>query len=417
MSRSLTLFLLLFPVSALAQDAPLTLERVVELAVTRNERAAVAETTVEAAEARLRRARSIILPQVNVTGQYRNDTAADTRITLSAAALLTQPLFDARAFPLMRFARGLRDASRLSATDAKRLLAFDAADAFIVTLSFEQVLRAAQQRREFARTSLEDTRARFEAGLVSSNDVTRAELEMATAERGVAQATGTVQTAHLELENLLNAEVNVPLQVPVDLLQAAAQLSSVETPLIAEAQSRRSDILAARAELGALRAFADEPSARFIPSILLNAQTRNINEGSISNRNNDSFVGVTLNWPILDAGVRGAERAERTANARGAELKLDLALRGVERQIRTASVALRSEQAALREAEAAVRAARKNADETNELYRQGLASALELADANQRRFEAEVAEVSARYRMAQAYLALREARGVGPVGE
>lgn len=417
MSRSLTLFLLLFPVSALAQDAPLTLERVVELAVTRNERAAVAETTVEAAEARLRRARSIILPQVNVTGQYRNDTAADTRITLSAAALLTQPLFDARAFPLMRFARGLRDASRLSAADAKRLLAFDAADAFIVTLSFEQVLRAAQQRREFARTSLEDTRARFEAGLVSSNDVTRAELEMATAERGVAQATGTVQTAHLELENLLNAEVNVPLQVPVNLLQAAAQLSSVETPLIAEAQSRRSDILAARTELGALRAFAAEPSARFIPSILLSAQTRNINEGSISNRNNDGFVGVTLNWPILDAGVRGAERAERTANARGAELELELALRGVERQVRMASVALRSEQAALREAEAAVRAARKNADETNELYRQGLASALELADANQRRFEAEVAEVNARYRMAQAYLALREARGVGPVGE
>lgn len=415
MSRSLILFLVLSPLSVLAQDAPLTLERAVELAVTRNERAAVAETTVEAAEARLRRARSIILPQVNVTGQYRNDTAADTRNTLSAAALLTQPLFDARAFPLMRFARGLRDASRLSAADAKRILAFDAADAFIVTLSFEQVLRAAQQRREFARTSLEDTRARFEAGLVSSNDVTRAELEMATAERGVAQATGTVQTAFLELENLLNVEISAPLQVPVDLLQAAAQLSSVETPLIAEAQSRRSDILAARAELGALRAFADEPSARLIPSILLNAQTRNINEGSISDRNNEGFFGVTLNWPILDAGVRGAERAERTANARGAELELDLALRGVERQVRTASVALRSEQAALREAEAAVRAARKNADETNELYRQGLASALELADANQRRFEAEVAEVNARYRMAQAYLALREARGVGPV--
>jgi len=414
-SRSLTPFLLLFlSVSALAQDAPLTLERAVELAVTRNERAAVAETTVDAAEARLRRARSIVLPQLNVIGLYRNDSAADTRITLSAAALLTQPLFDARAFPLLRFARGLRDASRLSATDAKRLLAFDAADAFIVTLSFEQVLRAAEQRREFARTSLEDTRARFEAGLVSSNDVTRAELEMATAERGVAQANGTVQTARLDLENLLNAPVN-GLQVPVDLLQAAAQLSSVETPLIAEAQSRRGDILAARAELGALRAFADEPSARFIPSLLLSAQSRNINEGSLSNRNNDGFVGVTLNWPILDAGVRGAEKAERTAIARGAELQLDLALRGVERQIRTASVALRSEQAALREAEAALRAARKNADETNELYRQGLASALELADANQRLFEAEVAEVNARYRMAQAYLALREARGVGPV--
>lgn len=414
--RSLTLSLVVLSLTAAAQDAPLTLGRAVDLAVSRNERSAVAETTVAAAEARLRRAKSIILPQVNMIGSYRNDTAAVTRNTLSTAAVLTQPLFDARAFPLLRFARALRDATRLSADESKRVLAFDAADAFIVTLSLEQVLRAARQRREFARTSLEDSRARFEAGLVSSNDVTRAELEMATAERGLAQATGTVQNAYVLLENLLNTPVAGPLQVPLELLRAAAQSPAAE-PLVADAQNRRSDILAARAEVRALQAFASEPSARFIPSVLLSAQTRNVNEGSISDRNNDGFVGVTLNWPILDAGVRGAERAERTAIARGAELELELALRGVEREIRSASVGLRSEQAALREAEAALRAAKKNAGETNELYRQGLASALELADANQRLFEAEVAEANARYRMAQAYLALREATGLGPVGE
>ena len=64
-----------------------------------------------------------------------------------------------------------------------------------------------------------------------------------------------------------------------------------------------------------------------------------------------------------------------------------------------------------------MRAARKNTDETNILYREGLASALELADATQRLFEAEVAEVTARYRMALAYLSLREASGVAAVGE
>jgi outer membrane protein TolC len=75
-------------------------------------------------------------------------------------------------------------------------------------------------------------------------------------------------------------------------------------------------------------------------------------------------------------------------------------------------VQLSTEQAALREAAAALRAARKNADETSVLYREGLASALELADATQRLFEAEVAEVTARYRMALAYLSLREAEGI-----
>jgi outer membrane protein TolC len=258
-------------------------------------------------------------------------------------------------------------------------------------------------------------RARFEAGLVSSNDVTRAELELATAVRGVAQAQGDVQAARIELETLMKADVEV-LAPPVALLDAADDPPAASETRIAAAQQQRSDIGAARARVAALRAFADEPAARFFPSVLLTAQTANVNDGPISNRNNEGFVGVTASWPVFDAGIRRAERAERNALVRGAELELEFALRDVERQMRSAAVQLSTEQAALREAAAALRAARKNADETSVLYREGLASALELADATQRLFEAEVAEVTARYRMALAYLALREAGGEPPMG-
>jgi outer membrane protein TolC len=135
----------------------------------------------------------------------------------------------------------------------------------------------------------------------------------------------------------------------------------------------------------------------------------------LSERNNDALLGVSFAWPVFDAGVRRADRAERNAFVRGLELELEASLREVDRQLRSAGVQLSTEQAALREATAALRAATKNADETNTLYREGLASALELADATQRLFEAEVAEVTARYRMALSYLALREAQGVAPL--
>ncbi|MGZ8709749.1 MAG: TolC family protein [Thermoanaerobaculia bacterium] len=416
MTRLASILLIFLMVPVYGQEAsPLTIQRAVELALARNERAAAAETTVEAADARLSRARTAFFPRLDVTGSFRNDSSRDTRNTLSAVATLSQPLFDACAFPLIRFARLERSSVRLFADEDKRILGYDAADAFLVTLSLEQVLAAAEHRREFARASLDDSRARFEAGLVSSNDVTRAELEMATAVRGVAEASGNVQSARIQLATLLNTGINGPLETPESLLAAASSESGVTDVAVTEAQRRRNDIAASRLHVEALQAFAEEPSRRFIPSANLLAQTSNINEGSISDRNNDALVGVTLNWPVFDAGLRWADRAERTAIARGAELELDLALRTVEQQIRTAGVRVESEQAALREATAALRAARKNADETNELYRQGLASALELADANQRLFESEVAEVTARYRMAQAYLALREAGGLDPL--
>jgi len=405
--------LLLLSSAAVAQEAPLTLERAVALAVERNERGAIAETTVEAAEARVSRARTAFFPRVDINGNYRNDFPDPTERTLSTTALVTQPLFDARVFPLFRQARFARDAARFDAVESKRLVGFDAAAAFLTTLSFEQVLLAAERRRTFAQTNLNDVRARFEAGLVSSNDVTRAELELATAVRGVAEARGDVEAARVELENLLKTDVDGPLAPPESLLTAAGAAPAMD---IAGAQQRRSDIAAERASVEALRAFADEPRARFLPSVGLSAQTRNINDGPVTAREQDGSVGLSFSWPVFDAGVRRAETAERNALVRGAELELEASLRDVERQIRGADVQLRTEQAALREATAAVRAARKNAEETLILYREGLASALELADANQRLFEAEVAEATATYRMALAYLSLREASGVAPVG-
>jgi outer membrane protein, multidrug efflux system len=394
----------------LAQET-LTLERAVELALTRNERAAIADTTVEAAEARVKLARTAFFPRVDVAGTWRADYNDPTERTLQSSALVTQPIFDARVFPLYRQQRFDRDAARLSATDTKRLLGFDAAISFLGALGSEQVLLAAEHRRDFAQTNLSDVRARFDAGLVSSNDVTRAELELATAERGVAQAAGDVQAARIDLETLLKADVGA-LEPPAALLDAAAESSAQSEAELEAARQRRADIGARRARVEALRAFAEEPSARFLPSVFFNAQARNVNDGPITDRNNLGFMGVTFAWPVFDAGVRKADRAERNALVRGQELELEAALRDVDRQMRSAGVQLSTEQAALREAAAALRAARKNADETNALYREGLASALELADANQQLFESEVAEVTARYRMAVAYLSLREASGV-----
>jgi outer membrane protein TolC len=420
MTRSFTALVVAFiSVSSQAQEA-LTIERAVDLALRGNERAAIAETTAESAQARVQRARTFFFPQLSInsalqrnTGQLRSD---DERRSLSATAIATQPLFDARAFPLYRFARLERDAARMSADEAKRLLAFDAADAFLTTLSFEGILRAAELRRDFAQTSLSDARARFEAGLVSSNDVTKAELELATAQRVVALARGDAQSALVSLANLVNADIPAERLVePVALFDRADDPHTYTGQEVAQAQQRRKDISASRFRAESLRAFAEEPSRRFIPSLGLTAQSRNINDGPISDRNTQGLLAVTFNWPLFDAGIRRAERQERDAIARGAELQLDLGLRDVEQQIRGATAQLAAEQESIREAFAAAAAARKNAEETNELYRQGLASALELADANSRLFDAEVGQATARYRMAIAYLTLREARGEQPL--
>jgi outer membrane protein TolC len=80
-----------------------------------------------------------------------------------------------------------------------------------------------------------------------------------------------------------------------------------------------------------------------------------------------------------------------------------------------ALAALRTARANLKNADAAADAAQRNSDETDILYRQGLARAIEVTDANQKRFDAELNREGARLTMEQAYLDLRNALGFGPL--
>jgi outer membrane protein TolC len=92
-------------------------------------------------------------------------------------------------------------------------------------------------------------------------------------------------------------------------------------------------------------------------------------------------------------------------------------VRSIDAQVRSAAVLLASAQASLVAAQDAADSSRKSADETAILYHQGLAKAIELVDANEQRFVAEVNFAEAEYSVANAYLALRLAMGNGPLEE
>lgn len=409
--------------------AGLTLEQAVQLALTRNERSRAAEMRVSAAEARVDKARTLFLPDLIATGNYTRRAYQTFRVVegqrfpiqrynvWSPRGVLTFNLYDPSAAPLYRQVRRENQATRLTAANDKRLLAFEAANAFLTALSMEQVLEAARRRLEFAKRSLADTRARFEAQLVSSNDVTRAELELATAERELTRTQGGMETASLQLGYLLNTKVEGPIEMPVSLLQAAATPPDPGTGVVAEALKRRQDVAAIRQHTDALRAAASEPLLRFLPSLRMTGQYTMTNESGLSGRNRDWLIGLALTWNMYDGGERFADRAERQALADAADLDAQALERRVDVELNTALVVLANEQAAVKQAGVAADVARTNMEQATELYRQGLASALEVADANVRLFEAEVALVRERYGLTLAYLDWRAALGLDPLGK
>ena len=427
---TLGLIFLLAPLLA-SQERPLTLDEAVKLALERNERAQAAQEDINAANARVAQARSFFLPQLTSTSTSTRRAyevrrvVGDTEVVisrfngLSETLALGLTLFDARSMTSLAAVRSQRNADLAAAAESRRQLAFEVSQAFLATLGASQVQEASARRFTFAGQNLAAAKARFAAGLASVNDVTRAELEYATAEVGVTQVKGQVETSTLQLGYLLDARdaVRGQLVVPEFLIEAASAEAADVEGLIDEALARRLDVGSLRWAASSQHSLARIPMLGFLPSISASGRYSITNEPSFNNRNWNWTAGATLNWNLFDGLARFGQRREQQALAKLADLDLQAATRRVDLEVREALVSMANQRAALKQATTAHEVAKKNAGETTELYRQGLASALQVADANVSLFEAEVAFVQERYGLGVAFLNLEAALGLDPFGK
>ncbi len=402
--------------AARADTSALTLEQAVQLALAHNERSGIAALDVTQAEAAVSKARASFLPALQASG---NDTYAPfdmgTKNTARATLTISQPIIAPSAWPLYSQAKHSLDAQKAQSIDDRRALAFDTARAYLDVLLADEVVKAAQKKLETAKADVDDTTAQVQAQLASSNDVTRASISLSTAVRDVASDQGNLEAAYVELELLVNGKVPRGLQRPTGLLSASAKPLPGVDALIAASLKTRPDLAARRAAGLAAHDFAREPRYRFLPTVGFQAQEVASSSGTASGHDYDATLSLTASWNIYDAGVRAADARSRDAAAEIADLQTQQLIRSVEADVRAAAVKLAAAQQALAAAQDAVTASRKSADETAILYHEKLAKAIELVDANEQRFLAEVNYAEAEFSLANAYLALLEAMGRGPL--
>jgi outer membrane protein TolC len=426
---TLGVILLFFSLPWLTADEPLTLEKAVQLALSRNERSLAGTDQLAVAEADVAKARSYFFPQLTGSGTYTrrpfevSRTIGGTNIVvqslnaLAGTISLNMILFDSQTIPGYNQTRAENSAQRFSVADARRRLAFEVATSFLMTLGQEQAAEAAKHRLELAGKNLEAARARYHAGLVSVNDVTRTELEYASAEQVLTQMIGDRDIAILQLGHLLVSEIRSGLSVPDWLLRAAELIPPTVSDLLPQAEKRRPDLQALQFQARALHFSMAQATLKWLPSLNLVGSWRITNEAGLTGRATNYSMGLSVNWALFDGFNRNADYRQRRSLAHLADLDVQAAKRTSRLELENALISLTSQQASIRQAKVALDAANKNARETAELYRQGLSTALQVADANVRLFEAEVALVNVRFGLGVALLNLRAAEGKDPFGQ
>jgi outer membrane protein TolC len=248
---------------------------------------------------------------------------------------------------------------------------------------------------------------RVKAGTAAPLDRLRAETEAVRRASDLAQARANLDRSRLALGVLLGREGPVRVTVP-DLAPAG---TTTPDALAAAALDARPEVAAQRAQVDAARSQVRSAWARLAPQLSASGSYFQADVPYATGFKDGWRASVDLTWPLYDGGFRYGKRRE-------AEARLSSALAGEEAQrlavIQEVADGSRDVEVArerLRLAESQRRLAADAAATARRGFEAGVASSLDVIDANDRLYLSDVGLADARARLAQAAVALDRAAG------
>jgi TolC family type I secretion outer membrane protein len=359
--------------------------------------------TLEAARARLRTvdeglpiARATRRPRASASssvtfGRSETNQRSQSLRTMRNALGVEQPLFTggearARIERAEELIRGER--ARLEVVEQAILL--EAVEAFTAVLRDQRILELALANEGRLLTQLNAVQRRYRFGELTQTDVAQAESRYA---RGIAEreaAAGRLEIAGAAFQNVIGDPPGtlVPPEMPPDLPEsAAAALASIDAHPAVRAATF--DVAAADADI-------DTALSALKPRLTLRGDAGYVDDpGGVADWQSDLSIGAVLTVPLYQGGGEYA-RIRQTRQALTEErLNLQAARRDVEEEIVAAWQSLVTARARQESLARQVEAAALALDGVQQEARLGTRTVLDVLDAEQELFEAQIATTAA----------------------
>jgi outer membrane protein len=392
---------------------PLRFEEAVQRALEHHPATRVAQADAERAKAQVEQARSASLPTlgVNVVGTRLDaDRVLNDRVILGANQLganvqLQVPLFAAKNWAQWRRADANADAVKASSLDVRRQVAVAAARAWLVVLAQQRVLSAATRSLDVAGAHLQLAKDRRQAGLGSELDEIRAAQEVAVARQQRANAEGTLHRLEEQLGVAVGLDEGVSARDEEPMLTTSKPEPSADS---------RTDVVAARSRLDAAKVATAWDWSDYTPVLAALIQPAYQNPATLTLPLWSFQAQLVLSLPLYDGGLRYGQQRERRALEDQAAAQLDSVQRQASAEVRAALAQVTQADEGLAAArDAAVQAAR-TLELSQQAFRAGASTNLEVVDAERRSRDAETQVALAEDGARQARLEVLAASGQFP---
>jgi multidrug efflux system outer membrane protein len=390
------------------------------------ESAQAASPTVSAASSLIAQSRALrvaagaaLLPSVDAAASISrsNQQSALPTGTTSQAAFLAAweiDLFGARR-AVRRAAEERLAGAQAGWHEARVSVAAEVANQYYELRACEQLLAVAEQDATSRADTARLTQLTTDAGFQSPATAARSR---ASAAEGKARATQQRALCDLDVKALVMLTALPEPEVRHKLAGAAAVAASpIEiSALPAQTLAQRPDVFNAEREVAAASADVGSAQAQRYPRLSLQGSVgaANFRTGGENTTLDTWTIGpLALTLPVFDAGQRSANVDAAKARYDNAVVSYRAVVRQAVREVEEALVILHSAAGRSGDAQAALDGYRYAFRATEDLYKNGLASLLELEDTRRTRLAAENAVVTLERERNAAWIALYRAAGGG----
>jgi outer membrane protein len=388
---------------------------------------AISGFRTDAATARVRQARSGLLPNLAVSGSWvnRNFNSKAQGISFPGVPTIigpfnaydgrvrvTQTLFDFSILGRVSAAKSQASAAGADRSAVVEASAQNVALAYARATRAQAVVNAREADSALAAELVTLAVAQRQAGVSASIDVTRARTQLAEAAGRVVVAENQLDRAKIDLARSLGLDPATPVEL-ADTLNAALGVADVpadRAAAVAQAAAARPDLAAEALRGAAARTAASAISAERLPRLELEA------DYGVSGVRPPDVIGtrqvaVQVTLPILDGFRREGRVAEQQAVLRESEVRLrDLRLQ-VAAEVDGALLDLRSAAAQQMIATERLQLAAEEVSQARQRFKAGVAGNIEVITAQESLLRARDADIDARFAAVSARIAL--ARSVG----
>jgi len=302
---------------------------------------------------------------------------------------IAQPLLSPQGLFSPGIANAASEAAARGADEAREQTLLAVARAYLTLQGLEGLLNAARDAERVALRREQDARAQISAGTAVELALLRAQTETANARVQIANFEGNNQSLWPLLEALTGERVEplpfgAPQEIP-DLTQEEAEpwensyaVKSAAAAVVAAERSTRLDRFA------------------WLPTVAAVARGNYNSSGGFAGTTTSYDLILNVNVPLYDRGQRYAQLHEDQARLQEAQAQLASARARARATWEGAQGNLSSAQVALQQATIQAELAVKTQQQVDASYRAGVATSLDLSDADQRKFLAQSAAAQAR---------------------